>query len=218
MRLLENKNNILTLTLSWYSSFFIGRTAAIDREIAKIKFKSEYTDFVQMIKEDIGPFTGAHVRIMPDHHGVYKFTEKGYKDGFDQVSRDGLPLLLSIDDWNHPYINKYNQNHVLVHELILGKYRKQFMQLSHHNRIDLATISMLLMVEAEDFIGTYPSTYTTYIQQQRAQRGIEEWRFFDYPPYTSYDKAAKPYSWHSIEGGTLVSWEREWEECRLSLD
>lgn len=214
----ETKNNILTLTLKWYSTFFVNRSTAIDKELAKIKFNSEYTELVARIKKDVGLFTGAHVRIMPDHHSVYTFTDDAYKSGLASVSRPGTPLLLSIDDWNHPYIEQYSKSTVLVHDLILNEYRSDFLSMSHHNRIDLATLSMLLMIESDDFIGTYPSTYTGYIQQQRAQRDAEDWKFFDVATQRPYNKNYAPYSWYSTPDGPVMTWERDFQECKLNLD
>jgi hypothetical protein len=217
-QLYPDKNNIFTLALSWYSSFFVNRPLAVDRELAKIKFNSEYLEFVSRIKQDVGPFTGAHVRIMRDHHHVYKFAESAYLEGIESVSSSNKPLLLSVDDWNHELVTKNASKYVQVHELILKEYGKDFKSLSHHNRVDLATLSMLLMIDSDEFIGTYGSTYTAYIQQQRAQRGVEDWKFFTGTMHDSYDKTKKPYSWHSSDYGPIISWERDWEECRLRYD
>jgi hypothetical protein len=213
-----SKNNVFTMSLIWYSKFFVDRPIEVDKEIAKIKFNSEYLEFVDMIKKDVGEYVGAHVRIMPDHHHVYKFSEEKYVEGLNSISISEKPLLLSVDDWNHEYVKAHNSKYINVHDLILNNYGKEFKSLSHHNRVDLATISMLLMAEASDFIGTYGSTYTSYIQQKRAQNLTEDWKFFRGTIHDSYDKNLKPYSWHSIPGGADLSWERDWDECKLRHD
>jgi len=210
-------NNILTSTLIWYSRFLMSRSSVTDYELSQIGFTREYTDLVDKISKDLGPFSGTHVRIMPDHYS-YSFTEHGYDQRINELRKKELPIVVSIDDWNHPFLNKNTPNVLTAHELILREYKSEFLALPHHNRVDLAILSMLLMIKSRHFVGTYGSTYTAYIQQQRAQFGLEDWVFFPGTVHDTYDKHKKPYSWHSISTGVSLSWERDWEECVLKYD
>lgn len=213
-----DKNNIFTMTLNWYSKFFMNRTSAMDFEISQIEFLPEYTSLVKRMKADLKEFNGAHVRIMKDHHHIYSFTQDRLISGLGRLDTPERPLLLSVDDWNHPLIQHNSGRYLLAHDFILSNYGDSFKALPHHNRVDLATLSLLLMIESEDFVGTPKSTYTSYIQQQRAQRDVEEWKFFPDPLFDLYKKDAKPYSWFSMGNHANWTWEREWAECKLTYD
>lgn len=213
---MEGVNNVITSTLIWYSKFLMKRNYDIDHEINKIRFTKEYTDLVDKIHKEIGNFSGTHVRIMPDHYS-YRFTREAYDSRITELYDKGLPIVMSIDDWNHEFLKKNPFNMLNAHELILNEYRKDFLSLSHHNRVDLAILSMLLMIKSSNFVGTYGSTYTAYIQQQRAQRDVEDWLFFPGTLHDSYNKDTLPYSWYSLPPNINLCWERDWQECKLNV-
>lgn len=214
----EDKNNIFTYTLSWYSNFFFGRTADMDKEISKIVFKKEYVDLADRISKDLGPYNGAHIRIMRDHHNAFRFTKESLLEGFTSYNSPELPVVVSIDDWNHPLFLTNSTPKVAIHELILTDYYESFKSLEYQNRVVLALISLLVMVRASEFVGTPYSTFTSYIQQQRVQNDTETWKFFPGTNFNIYDPNHKPYSWLSTPYKHSLSWDREWQECKLKYD
>jgi hypothetical protein len=89
-----------------------------------------------------------------------------------------------------------------------------FTKLSNTSPIAVAIVSALVMCNSEDFIGTPRSTYTAYINQQRAIKGTESWKFFPEPAYDMYDPEMK-FSWRSMN--YPQHWEREYSECVLDI-
>lgn len=211
------KENVFTYALSWYSTFFFNRTPEMEKELGSIRFKKEYLDLADRISNDLGSFNGAHVRIMKDHHYQFSFSDNILSSGLGSVTNPELPLMVSVDDWNHELILKNKGQFILAHEHILENYYDSFKGLEFQNRVSLALLSMLVMIRSSSFVGTPLSTYTSYIQQQRCQLWTEEWKFFG-SKFSKYNKDHTPYSWLSTPLGHPMSWEREWEECRLKND
>lgn len=214
------RDNILTQTLAWYSKFFYDRNQDIDSAIRSVTFKKEYVTLAKIIARDIGKFNGIQVRIMPDHHQYYKFSKESFERGLDKLEDKSLPLLCSVDNYNHEFITSRKDKLILLEDLILENYLPHFKSLPFQNRITLALLSALVMIESADFVATPFSTFSTMILQQRHNRIGESWKYF---PATEpsrsplwideYDKNFKPYSWS--KNGHAVVWEREWEECKL---
>jgi hypothetical protein len=214
----KKQNNVFTFTLTWYSKFFVTRTKEMDSEISQIGFVKEYTDLVELISRETGPFNGLHTRLMKDHQDIYRLTDTKFRTGVSLLNNPDLPILVSVDDWNSPLVSNLDSSYVMVHDLILNQYSHEFKQLPSTSRVDLAIVSLLLMTKSRDFIGTPGSTYTTYIQQQRAQIGLEQWKFFPGSSFDGYNPNHKPYSWYSTDDGDMCSWERDWAECVLKYD
>ena len=67
------------------------------------------------------------------------------------------------------------------------------------------------MHDSINFVGKSGTTYTSYIQRCRNQKGIETWDFFDNPPKAN----GSPYSWVDYPLQTdLKMWWREWKESK----
>lgn len=210
------KENVMTQTLVWYSKFFFNRSLDIDSAIRRLTFKKEYVWLAKQIARDIGKFNGIQVRAMPDHHQYYKFTKDSFNEGLNKLEDNSLPLLCSVDDYNSTLV-KDNDKLILIEDLILTKYLTEFKNLPIQNRITLALLSALIMIESEDFVGTPYSTYSTMIFQHRHNRVGEKWKYFPTQGKNrwidDYNQNDKPFSWSNLQSG--IVWEREWEECKL---
>lgn len=209
----ENMTNYFDVNLSWYSIYFMNRSAEMDRQIKKVKFKSEYLEIADKISKDIGIFNGTHMRLMKDHNRVYKNTKELIEEAFSRYDNTSLPIVVSTDSYRHELLESFDV--LYIDEIILDNYYKDFMSLSNNSAISLAVISALIMCNSEDFIGTPRSTYTAYINQQRAIKGIEKWKFFKDHWYDMYDPNLK-YSWRSM--GVPFPWERDYAECILNIE
>jgi hypothetical protein len=215
IELKEDTNNLITTTLVWYSRFFYDRSKDIDNNLSRFKFKKEYYEIAEKIAKHYGKFNGTQIRIMPDHHQYYKFSKDGLDAGLQKFDDSSLPILCSVDDFNHKDIN--NDKLILIEDILFTEFLDDFKQLEYQHRITVALISALVMSMAEDFVGTPFSTFSTMIYQLRNNRIDERWKY--YPSsnqiFSSYNADTKPYSWCNI-GGT-VSWERDWKESKLNV-
>lgn len=214
---MENKHNVMTLTLNWYSRFFYDRSESIDNNLRKFKFKKEYYEIAEKIAKHYGKYNGTQVRIMYDHHQYYMFNEEKFTKGLNSFDNNELPLLCSVDNFNHEYIQKNKNKLILLEDIILNEFLSDFKQLEFQNRITIALISALVMSMAEDFIGTPFSTFSTMIYQLRNNLVDEKWKFyeFDHPLWNQYNVNRKPYSWCGLP--QYVSWERDWKESKLNV-
>lgn len=211
------KENVMTQTLVWYSKFFFNRTRDIDDSIRKLTFKKEYVWLAKRIAREFGPFNGMQARMMPDHHQYYKFTKDSFEAGINKFDDKDLPILCSVDNYNDELIVQNKDKLVLVEDLILNNYLSEFKSLPHQNRITLALLSALIMIESKDFVATPFSTFSTMILQHRHNRVGESWKYFptggSHPWIDNYDKNNKPFSWSNMQYG--IVWDRDWEECKL---
>lgn len=212
----ENKNNILTISLMWYSKFFFNRTKEIDKRLSSIKFKKEYYDFAKKIKNHLGDFNGAHVRIMIDHYKYFMFNDQNLNEGLSSFVDNSLPIYLSVDDFNNPLLNKIQKNVKFIHEIILDEFYEDFKALPYSDNNILGLISALVMSMANDFIGSLRSTFTTFIHQERCINNLPSFKYFG-NPFPTYDVNHLPYSWNSIKEEYALTWDREWKECKLSV-
>lgn len=208
----ENQVNYFDSNLTWYSYYFMNRTKNIDSSISKIKFKKEYVDLANKISSDLGRFNGSHMRLMKDHTRVYEITREKIDNAFKKYSDQALPIVVATDSYKHKYLD--NLDITYIDELILDEYKDDFYKLSNTSPISVAIVSALVMCNSEDFIGTPRSTYTAYINQQRAIKGTESWKFFSEHAYDNYNPEMK-FSWRSMN--YPQNWEREYSECVLNI-
>lgn len=213
----EDMHNLITMTLVWYSRFFYDRSADIDNNLSKFKFKKEYYELAEKIAKHYGKYNGTQLRLMPDHHQYYKFTRDKFEEGLNKFDDNSLPILCSVDDFNHNYIVGNKDRLILLEDIIMQEFLDDFKQLEFQHRITVALISALVMSRADDFIGTPFSTFSTMIYQLRNNRVDERWKYYpsNNPLFSSYDVNTTPYSWSNLTG--TVSWERDWKESKLNV-
>ena len=209
----QDCNNLMTNTLMWYSRFFYDRSKDIDVNLSKFRFKQEYYDIAEKIAKHYGNFNGTQIRIMPDHHKYYKFTQDTLNQGLDQFDNKSLPILCSIDDFNSNLIDKNKL--ILLEDIILGEFLKDFKQLRFQNRVTVALISALVMSMADDFVGTPFSTFSTMIHQLRNNNGDDRFKYYPSknPVFDNKNTQGGHYSWSRLSVGT---WERDWKESKLN--
>ena len=209
-----DRENIFTMTLCWYSRFFMNRTKDIDKAIYSVKFKDPYVDLAKKIAKEIGPFNGAHVRVMEDHFQYYKFDDDRINLGLNFLDNK-LPIFISVDDFNNPILNKINKKYLYIHDIILNNFYEDFKRLPYSNRVILGLISSLVMSMAEDFVGTPLSTYTAFIHQERCRNNKTSFKFFP-GVFDKYNENHHPFSWNSLDQDHYV-WQRDWKECYLDV-
>lgn len=217
IKLSEDKHNILNMTLIWYSKFFHNRSRDVDLNLKKFKFKDEYYQIANNIAKYFGEYNGTQARLMFDHHQYYKFSEQSFNNGLNKFDNPNLPILCSVDNFNHKYIQKNKDRLILVEDIILNDFIDDFKQLKFQNRISIAIISALVMTMAKDFVGTPYSTFSTMIFQLRNNLIDEKWKY--YPSnkdiFDNYDTNTVPYSWSNFN--SMISWERDWKESKLNV-
>jgi len=211
----EDKHNLITMTLIWYSRFFYDRSQDIDNNLSKFRFKQEYYDLAEKIAKHYGKFNGTQIRIMPDHHQYYKFTKESLSKGLEQFDNNSLPILCSIDNYNNTSINK--DKLILLEDIILGEFLKDFKQLTFQHRITVALISALVMSMADDFVGTPFSTFSTMIYQLRNNKIDEKWKYYPSDDILFNIKDNQPYSWSNYARLYETGWERDWKESKLHV-
>jgi hypothetical protein len=216
IELKENENNILSVSLMWYSKFFFNRTKNIDQRISEIRFKKEYYDLAKKIKNYIGDFNGAHIRIMIDHYKYFMFNEHNLNEGLSSFNDNSLPIYVSVDDFNNPMLGKIKKDVKFIHEVILNEFYEDFKALPYTDNNILGLISALVMSMANDFVGSLRSTYTIFIHQERCINNLPSFKYFG-NPFPTYDVNYLPYSWNSVDGWPST-WDREWKECKLNVE
>ena len=126
----------MTKTLIWYSRFFYDRSTDIENNLSKFKFKQEYYDLAKKIAKHYGKFNGTQIRIMLDHHQYYTFTLDSLTKGLEQFDDQSLPILCSVDDFNHKYVN--TDKFILIEDIIFTEFLDDFKQLEYQHRIIVA--------------------------------------------------------------------------------
>ena len=217
IELKENVDNLMTKTLIWYSRFFYDRSTDIENNLSKFKFKQEYYDLAKKIAKHYGKFNGTQIRIMLDHHQYYTFTLDSLTKGLEQFDDQSLPILCSVDDFNHKYVN--TDKFILIEDIIFTEFLDDFKQLEYQHRIIVALISALVMSMAEDFVGTPFSTFSTMIYQLRNNGADERFKYYpsENPVFNNKHTQDGPYSWSSRPELSEISWERDWKESKLNV-
>lgn len=211
------RDNFLTQTLVPYCKVFFNRTREIDLAISKLVFKQPYVDLAKKIANYLGSYNGTHIRIMPDHHQYYQFSKKRLKEGLEKFDNQNLPIICSIDQFDNEFIKSTEHKLIYVEDIVLNNFAEDFKALPFHNEVVLGLISLLVMVYADDFVGTPSSTFSNTIHNLRNNIVDEKFKF--YPgrgvSWDNYDVNALPYSWNGSGDG--ISWERDFKESKLNI-
>jgi hypothetical protein len=211
----EDKHNIFTMTLKWYSLFIKDRPKTADDYIKSLNFKQEYLALAQKIKNHLGDFNGAHIRVMPDHFNYYTFDKGKFSQGLSSFIDNSLPLYASIDRFDSPLLKEIEQPFTGIHDVILNDFYSDFSSLPYSNRVVLGLISNLVMSLANDFVGSPLSTFTGLIHQTRHRNSLPSFKFFP-GVFDEYNIDAKPYSWNSLRSREDLGWQREFGECYIN--
>lgn len=235
--------------LTFYSSFFylappIRR--AVHRMLRLMQPKIHFKNFVDRIVKDLGAFNAVHFR-----RGDFKLTfgtttlVRTPQEAIDALKAHfdtGDLLVIVTDEADDPFFHeivKTYRNHVFIDHFILEKYRKEFLDLPHHDSTALAFLSQLVAAESQDFIGTMTSTFTSMIQRYRGNRGKpESFKFLWNELPDPADKVERgshpvslcipmnngimveehpgPYSWNRFNSRINRAWQREWPESFLT--
>jgi hypothetical protein len=213
----ENRESYLTVMLVPYAKFFFNRTKEVDIAISKLKFKKEYVDLANKISIFLGDYNGTHIRRMPDHHQYYIFSQNSLIDGLNKFDNKSLPIVCSLDWFDDPMVKNCGVELIFLEEIILTHFADDFVKLPFRNETVLALISLLVMLNAKDFVGTPRSTFTNVIHSLRNNIVDEKFKFYPGASdgWDRYDVNAKPYSWNGSGDG--ISWEREFKESKLNI-
>ena len=194
--------------ICYYSSFFFNRNISLDQELSKIKFKKEYWDFANMVADSIGEFNGAHIRLT-DHKYNFEVTQ----DMFDEKINflNDRPIFILTDDVTNPMFK--NKNIILLDDYIVDNFSKEFLSLSSQSEAVFGLVSAMIMSRSSKFIGTFLSTFTGFIQRERAKNDKDDFVFFG---KETLDKGT-PFSWNTDNVTFGIGLSRDWPESRLMV-
>jgi hypothetical protein len=199
-------------TLVSYSYFFYHRDLELDKKISSVSAKDEYKDLAKKIANSLGDFDGIHLRMTDFPIYVYRVTEKMFSDSINSFN-SGRRIVVSTDDPDNQMLKNMDSSAIFLDKYIYENFFDDFKSLPISNEIVFGLINNLVMHYSKDFIGTPGSTYTSYIQKNRINMGLDpSWKFFN---DLDYKKTGK-YSWTRYPiADNAKGWWREWEECLL---
>lgn len=201
----------LKQTLGWYSRFFYDRSPELNKVLSSVKFKGVYVDLAKKISSSLGQFQGMHLRLSDHQVDPSLHREEIIDHWITKYEENKLPIVFSTEEPNHPIILKNKHRFILLDEYIVDNFKDDFKSLPFTDEVVFGLICNLVLHDSVNFVGKSGSTYTSYIQRCRNQKGIETWDFFDNPAKANN----KPYSWNNYPiPNDLKMWWREWEESK----
>ena len=211
-RLPLDKSIHLKGTLGFYSRFFYDRSPKLNEALSSVKFKKEYVDLAKKISSSLGKFQGMHLRLS-EHQVHPSFSREEIIDFWlRKYEENGLPIVFSTEDPSNPVVVKNKHRVIMLDEFIVNNFSNEFKDLPFQDEVVFGLICNLVLHDSVNFVGKSGSTYTSYIQRARNQKGIETWDFFDSPPKPD----GVPYSWVNYPlDSNLRNWWREWEESKF---
>lgn len=206
----NNKNINIIETLSQYSSFFFNRTSILDNALSKIKFNKEYYELAKIIATSIGKFNGGHLRLTDNQ--IQKATLKNVTETIDLFNKD-LPFFLCTDEPSNDIIIKNKNKIILLDEYIINNFKTDFMSLTFNDEVSFGLLCNLTMHYCIDFVGSFASTYTSYIQRNSNQNKLLlDWKTWSEQPHTK----SGPFSWNGHPDEQNACWYLEWPESYLN--
>ena len=210
-RLPLDKTIHLKQTLGFYSRFFYDRNPELNKALSSVRPKQVYTDLAKKISESLGKFQGMHLRLSEHEVDPMFHREEIIDSWLTKYENNGLPIVLSTDEPNHQVVNKNKHRVILLDEYIVNNFEKEFKSLPFQDEVVFGLICNLVLHDSVNFVGKSGTTYTSYIQRNRNQKGIETWNFLDDPPKAE----SKPYSWNNYPlPNDLKMWWRDWPESK----
>ena len=210
------KNFFHKTCFAFYSRFFYNRPKELDIFLSKLKFKDPYINLAKKIAYQIGNFSSIHFRLT-DHSQNYFATSENRLKFLNQIKEKNNRLVFSTDDVD--LIKKeFKKECLLVDEIILNFFKKEFLELEFHDNVVLGLISLLIMCESDYFIGTPGSTFSSYVHRQRFLNNKKDCFLYMDSSRCKDSVQNGPYSWNGYDCDTCTkNWWREWPECKLSI-
>lgn len=208
--------HFISNNLGFYSRYFFSRTKELDRMFSQIKFKEQYVNLSNLISEQLGKFSGIHIRLT-DHTHFYGGTAQKRREAIEKLKNYELPIVVSTDDPD-TIKNELGSEVILLDDIICKFFADHFVNLPFHDETVFGLICLLTLSNAQNFIGTPASTFSSLIHRIRMFKG-----FLNIFQDLSHEKNKKnssetcPFSWNSLDMHTNVkNWYREWPEAKLS--
>jgi hypothetical protein len=175
--------------LGFYSAlFYLGEEwkRKIRELLRLMRPKEHFTELARRVVQSLGTFNAVHIRRGDFKRVVGKsvlLREPGdvierLDNNFSRSER----LVLLTDESDDPFVREILScypDHVVLDRFILDEYKREFLELPHHDCVALAFLSQLIAADANDFVGTMTSTFTSLIQRWRGNKGKDErFKFF----------------------------------------
>jgi hypothetical protein len=202
-------------TLVSYSYFFYHRDIELDTKIGSVSAKKEYKELAKKIADSLEDFDGIHLRMTDFSTYFYTVTQDMFNEAIKSFN-SGRKIVISTDDPESSILKGIDNSVILLDKYIYENFFDDFKSLPIHDEIIFGLINNLVMHYSKDFIGTLGSSFTSYIQKNRINMGLNEsFKWFNNLNY----KKTENYSWtnSSIPDKMKSCW-REWEECLLIKD
>ena len=205
----------------------------------RIRYIDEIESFVDALTNDIGPFYAVHVRL-GDFLKTYEGElDRNLPDAYRHYvaatfpNRD-LPVLVATNSLEEKEeFDRVFEDYRLIYidELIFDSYGERYRDLPFTDFNVVTILDQLLCANAELFIGTYRSTFTSIIHRLRQERaGRKDFHFFPdqrVAKLIGESNILRPdqsgfFDWNRYtvfaQNHHDMSWRREWDHDLTSLD
>lgn len=204
----------------------------------EIKYKPEIENLAEKIAAQIGKFNSFHLRLgdfLTNYHAdEYSVNLERFKNYIGATFADRrLPVLAATDGlYEKQLFAEMLEGFkvIFIDELIFDEYKRDYRELEFTDFNVLSIINQLLCAAAENFIGTYRSTFTTIIHRLRQERfGKTDFNFFPdgkiakllTPDYKIKADQQGFFDWNRYSvfsaDHTSMAWMREWNFDLTSL-
>jgi hypothetical protein len=205
----------------------------------KIRYMNSIEVLSTRIAQQVGPHNAVHLRL-----GDYlkNYEVDGYTvnlDRFRQYVRsvfgdDRMPVLVATDGLHEKEMfGEIFEGYrlIFVDELVFDNYFQEYSHLEYTDFNALTIVNQLLCTSAEQFIGTYRSTFTGIIHRLRQERHAKtDFEFFPDEKVAKLlngDGRIVPdrhgfFDWNRYsvfaENHNAMSWMREWDHELSAID
>lgn len=201
--------------LANYSIVFRDRTPGFDKALLRVIFKTEYRELANRISLYIGDFNGIHLRFTDFSEKILSLSQDDINCSFEKIC--DKPVVIATDDMACLKLKEHANSGICIGSFIFDEFRKDFNSLTVSNEITLGLVSLLVIANSQQFIGTPRSTYSNYVHRLVNQRknGNHDWLSVG----TNKPVFSGDYSWNSFPNMTIGQklWQMEWPESLLRL-
>lgn len=211
----ESRDYHFDNNLANYSIVFCNRTLGLDKALSKVVFKNEYKELANRISDYIGDFSGIHLRFTDFSKKILSLSTNDINFAFEKISNN--PVVIATDDRTSVKLKQHVNDGICIDSFILNEFGNDFNSLTISNEITLGLVSLLVVANSQQFIGTPKSTYSNYIHRLINQRknGNHDWQSIgmDNPVFSGN------YSWNSFQDMKISQklWQMDWPESLLRL-